>query len=194
MSGDVTLDATLKITSGTVNLCLNGYDIAASEKKAIEIAEGVTLNICDCTDNGSITSNNGNYGTIGNNGTVNVYSAKVTGTGYSYGIVNDGTVSVYDGEVTSTSSAISSYKGTITISGSDADIYLGGFSFDPSTVAIGGVLETTKPLNIIAKIQISSHIAILMIFQNTQSALCSGLAVWVLLKEELKVRLIRRKM
>ena len=48
LSADVTLEETLEISSGTVNLCLNGNDIL-SDNTAIEVTEGAILNICDCS-------------------------------------------------------------------------------------------------------------------------------------------------
>lgn len=51
LSGDITIDGTIKI-SGNVNLCLNGHTISTNSNKvsyAVIYTQYWKLSICDCT-------------------------------------------------------------------------------------------------------------------------------------------------
>ncbi|MBR2927683.1 MAG: hypothetical protein IKC24_00810, partial [Oscillospiraceae bacterium] len=102
LTDNVNLTETLTISSGTVNLCLNGKTI--TNKKNITVNSGATLNICDCGSGGTVKANVNSDGNITNNGTVNVYGGTVQGSGSGNtvkgsGIDNHGTVNVYGGTV-----------------------------------------------------------------------------------------------
>ena len=113
LTDNVTLTETLTISSGTVNMCLNGHSITNSSA-AIEVKSGATLNICDCKSNGTVSATASGSRGINNSGTVKVYGGTVSGK--TYGISNDfGNVTVYDGTV-SGGTGILNY-GTLTVSG-----------------------------------------------------------------------------
>ena len=102
LTDNVNLTETLTISSGTVNLCLNGKTI--TNRKNITVSSGATLNICDCGSGGTVKAIVNSDGNITNNGTVNVYGGTVQGSGSGNtvkgsGIDNHGTVNVYGGTV-----------------------------------------------------------------------------------------------
>lgn len=114
---------------GEVNICLNGHVIETAGSTTLQVENGGTLNIYDCTGEGHIGSLNStseshpltvNEGgtanlmsvvlksdagpmAVNNSGTVNVYDSKISCQGLksdSIGIRNLGTVNFYGGEVT----------------------------------------------------------------------------------------------
>ena len=102
LTDNVNLTETLTISSGTVNLCLNGKTI--TNRKNITVSSGATLNICACGSGGTVKAIVNSDGNITNNGTVNVYGGTVQGSGSGNtvkgsGIDNYGTVNVYGGTV-----------------------------------------------------------------------------------------------
>ena len=130
LTGDVTLAETLIISSGTVNLCLNGYSITRSDGyPTIRIEDGATLNLCDCNgsgkNNGSVTNNFDVC--VVNDGALTVYGGTVEGP--TWGITNRGTLTVYGGSVASTGErGIYNAEGTVyvyggTVSGNSYGIY-----------------------------------------------------------------------
>ena len=86
-------DGTKKIT---VNLCLNGNELARAQNDAVDspviiVRENATLNIYDCKDTGTITGGTGR-------------TAKKDGETYSYGgILVYGTLNLYGGSITENS-------------------------------------------------------------------------------------------
>ena len=125
LTDNVTLTETLTISSGEVNLCLNGHSIENSLGSTIQVSSGATLNICDCSTGettGKIANayTNSNGRGISNSGTVNVYGGTVEATGNSGRGIYNGTVNVHGGTVKATGtsgSGIYITSGTATVSG-----------------------------------------------------------------------------
>ena len=92
LTANATRSSTLKVTGGTLNLCLNGKTLNAK----IEVNGGATLNICDCQGGGEIT-NTSNEAVYVNNTydcatdtTLNVYGGKISASGsYTINLRND---------------------------------------------------------------------------------------------------------
>ena len=63
LSGDITISEKISITSGTVNLCLNGKTISnsSSNNDTLFYVENATLNIYDCAGGGTLTGGMGYY-------------------------------------------------------------------------------------------------------------------------------------
>lgn len=101
----------ITISSGTVNLCLNGYTLTGTGSGSVITITGGTLNIYDCStgQTGKITGGTGNGDTpLGggicvNNATVNLYGGSITGNSASYGggvQLDDGaTFTMYGGKI-----------------------------------------------------------------------------------------------
>ncbi|MBR2883337.1 MAG: InlB B-repeat-containing protein, partial [Clostridia bacterium] len=102
LSNDITLEETLEISSGTVNLCLNGNDIL-SDNTAIKVTEGAILNICDCSSDKTGTIKSGYYGIYNVGGAVNIYGGKVSGTSVSTVYISGGTLNLRGGRLESIS-------------------------------------------------------------------------------------------
>ncbi len=119
LTKDIPLTITLTISSGTVNLCLNGQSINVENKAAITVSSGATLNICDCTGGGTINAPGsfgyGIYSGFGNS-IVNIYGGTITSD--NNGVYNKGEVTVCGGQITSTNgSAVNNDAGTVTVCG-----------------------------------------------------------------------------
>jgi len=105
LSADVTLKKTLKISSGTVNLCLNGKVLRISENASIgiEVSEGAELNLCDCqtTEHKFIPDESGLWVLDEENGTKSVYGGVITGGNTTVGsaICSSGTLRLYGGNI-----------------------------------------------------------------------------------------------
>ena len=107
LSADVTLEKTLEISSGTVNLCLNGKVLRISENAiigaVIEVSEGATLNICDCrtTEHKFSPDESGLWVLDEENGTKSVSGGVITGGNTTVGsaIRSDGTLRIYGGNI-----------------------------------------------------------------------------------------------
>lgn len=110
-----------------VDICLNGYEIygvnysSTAVRRIFDVAEGATLNICDCQPTraagtsgiaggviGGATGRNPSIGyAIYNQGTVNMYGGSIaknsstSSTARSYGISNFGTFNLYGGNIVS---------------------------------------------------------------------------------------------
>ncbi len=108
-----------------VTLCLNGKTLDLSDGY---ITNNGTLTICDCKNSGKITSecydtyyatNNARFGTIINNGTLNLSSGKIEATDdYGNGILNSsGKVNVIGGQICAGYVGIYNKAGTVDISG-----------------------------------------------------------------------------
>lgn len=107
LSADVTLDKTLGISSGTVNLCLNGKVLKISDSAVVrgvlEVSEGATLNICDCqtTEHKFSPDESGLWVLDEENGTKSVSGGVITGGSANVGsaINSNGTLRLYGGNI-----------------------------------------------------------------------------------------------
>ncbi|MCM1494252.1 MAG: InlB B-repeat-containing protein [Bacteroides sp.] len=104
LSGDVTLDSTLEISSGTVNLCLNGHTLTGSGTgSVIKTGSDTVLYLCDCDrdKNGTITGGT-DSGIYISSGTVYQYGGNISGNDAKWGggIHNiDGSFFMYGGNI-----------------------------------------------------------------------------------------------
>ena len=90
LTENITINSRIDITSGTVNLCLNGKTISASSSynTSLFYVENATLNIYDCVGGGTLTGGKG-YAFDGGNqkggaiylrhSTLNMYGGTITG-------------------------------------------------------------------------------------------------------------------
>ncbi len=147
LTGDVTLAETLIISSGTVNLCLNGYSITRSDwYPTIRIEDGATLNLCDCNgsgkNNGSVTNNFDVC--VVNDGALTVYGGTVEGP--TWGITNRGTLTVYGGSVASTGErGIYNAEGTVYVyGGTVSGNYYGIYNEGGTANVTGGTVTATR--------------------------------------------------
>ncbi|MDO4731164.1 MAG: hypothetical protein Q4B14_03435, partial [Clostridia bacterium] len=99
-SDTVTLNSTLVISSGIVNLCLNGFELSLAEGvegSVIKVESGATLNLYDCqgeTDTpGTITGGNGTFITKGEGEDEKTEI-------YGGGILVEGTLNMHGGKIT----------------------------------------------------------------------------------------------
>ncbi len=117
LTGDISL-ANLNIPSGvTLNLCLNGHSLYYSTASAYPILQiQGTLNLCDCTGNGSIDGKNKNQCVqVSSGGVLNLYSGSIKNGQDSEGA----NVRLYSG------AKMTMYGGTI--SGGTSTIYNTGY-------------------------------------------------------------------
>ena len=94
LTEDITITSRIDITSGTVNLCLNGKKISSAFNSSVFRVEDATLNIYDCAGGGIITGGKG-YAYDGGNqkggaiylrhGTLNMYGGTITGNNAVWG-------------------------------------------------------------------------------------------------------------
>ncbi|MBO5279043.1 MAG: N-acetylmuramoyl-L-alanine amidase family protein [Lachnospiraceae bacterium] len=112
LTTDITLSSTWEVTTGTVNLCLNGHVIKANGNiRLISISSGATLNIYECqtTEHKFISSKEGAWKLDETLGDRTIQGGVLTGGNFEHGsaILNDGTLNLYGGNIvgnTSTSS------------------------------------------------------------------------------------------
>ena len=113
LDGDLDLTAPIYITSGTVNLCLNGHSITLKQESeantyVITCKGNATLNLTDCKNTGKITHAAKKYGggvwVYDLSSTLNLYAGSITGNntwGQNGGGVSvSGTFNMYGGSVT----------------------------------------------------------------------------------------------
>ena len=152
---DVTLSAIYE-PSGTVNLCLNGHTVSSTwNSNVIYVESGNTLNICDCTGTGKITSDH-SAATINVEGTASLHSGTVenkNSNGRPGIALNSGSLTVTGGTVTSSNgSGIGVYGGTLilsgapAISGATADFHMMGN--DSAAITIDGILNNVTPYSV----------------------------------------------
>ena len=136
LAGDITLDKSILIESGEVNICLNGHKLRLNHG-TVQICEviqlnGGTLNLTDCQDKGTVCHVDGNPGrgvTVGNgtsftlyggticNNVARVSSTKAQGGGVYIG--SSSTFNMYGGK-------ISNNRATVGSKGTDSDWGYGG--------------------------------------------------------------------
>lgn len=84
LAGDITLDKSILIESGEVNICLNGHKLRLNHG-TVQICEviqlnGGTLNLTDCQDKGTVCHVDGNPGrgvTVGNGTSFTLYGGTI---------------------------------------------------------------------------------------------------------------------
>lgn len=124
LSGDITIDGTIKI-SGNVNLCLNGHTISTNSNKvsyAVIYTQYWNLSICDCTGKGSLkVPNNGVTNGIqtsadikDKSGILYLYGGTISGG--NCGVNVKGQLYLYGGTITGNSCGVSDAQ-MITIGG-----------------------------------------------------------------------------
>ena len=124
LSGDITIDGTIKI-SGNVNLCLNGHTISTNSNKvsyAVIYTQYWKLSICDCTGKGSLkVPNNGVTNGIQTSADIKdgrgiLYLYGGTISGGNCGVNVKGQLYLYGGTITGNSCGVSDAQ-KITIGG-----------------------------------------------------------------------------
>lgn len=124
LSGDITIDGTIKI-SGNVNLCLNGHTISTNSNKvsyAVIYTQYWKLSICDCTGKGSLkVPNNGVTNGIQTSADIKdgrgiLYLYGGTISGGNCGVNVKGQLYLYGGTITGNSCGVSDVQ-KITIGG-----------------------------------------------------------------------------
>ena len=124
LSGDITIDGTIKI-SGNVNLCLNGHTISTNSNKvsyAVIYTQYWKLSICDCTGKGSLkVPNNGVTNGIKTSADIKdergiLYLYGGTISGGNCGVNVKGQLYLYGGTITGNGCGVSDAK-AITIGG-----------------------------------------------------------------------------
>ena len=140
----------LRVSSGTVNLCLNGYDITSTHSSTMSYGaiylSGGALNIFDDSETqGVIQNTNTGWGIYvnGSSATLNLYGGTIKG-GINYGVqLNSGSFYMFDGAITDSSKGgVYVYSGTFTmIGGSITDnhaSYGGGVYLSSGTFTMAG--------------------------------------------------------
>lgn len=133
LTNDITISKPLKIESGTVNLCLNGCTLKSSSSVQVY----GTLNICDCSEHGSINHTGASTAVKASvpNSVVNLYGGTVEGQYAQYGLSADAgnaKIAVYGGTVKAERSALRmngegsvlALSGAPVLEGREADIDL----------------------------------------------------------------------
>lgn len=135
LAGDITLDKSILIESGEVNICLNGHKLRLNHG-TVQIWEviqinGGTLNLTDCQDKGTVCHVDGNPGrgvTVGNGTSFTLYGgticnnvARVSSTKAQGGVYigSSSTFNMYGGK-------ISNNRATVGSKGTDSDWGYGG--------------------------------------------------------------------
>ena len=87
LTDDIEISSTITVTSGTVNLCLNGHTLTlsststAQNRNRIKVSAGATLNICDCIGQSEgIVFDAVDQSHIDNYGTLNLYGISLSNT------------------------------------------------------------------------------------------------------------------
>lgn len=137
LAGDITLDKSILIESGEVNICLNGHKLRLNHGtvQILEVIQlnGGTLNLTDCQDKGTVCHVDGNPGrgvTVGNGTSFTLYggticnnvarvSSKTTAQGGGVYIGSSSTFNMYGGK-------ISNNQATVGSNGTESDWGYGG--------------------------------------------------------------------
>ena len=142
---NLVMNQTIIISSGTVNLCLNGYNLSLKENidsALIIIESGATLNLYDCKNTGKITG--GNQASIASCiavfGNLVMYGGIISeNSGYNppIGIQPDGQFTMYGGSISNNTA----YQGggVVAIEGK-VTIYGGSISNNTASHDAGGIL------------------------------------------------------
>ena len=152
LAQDIVLDNPICVESGEVNLCLNGYKITLYDKRdaVFTIKNGATLNLTDCSENGTATighntntQENGSGVKVESGGTFNMYGGKITGNkanSTAGGVCVTGTNSkfnMYGGKITG-NTATQQGGGVYVVSGGTFNLYDGGTISGNTANSTGG--------------------------------------------------------
>ena len=160
LSGDITIDGTIKI-SGNVNLCLNGHTISTNSNKvsdAVIYTQYWKLSICDCTGKGSLkVPNNGVTNGIQTSADINdergiLYLYGGTISGGNCGVNVKGQLYLYGGTITGNSCGVSDAQ-KITIGG---DVKITNNTCKNVELSSGKTITIDKSLTEDAKIGITT--------------------------------------
>ena len=151
LTENVAASSDISISSGTVNLCLNGYTLNMGEYQ-ITLSSGGTLHVYDCQNTGSITNArlSGKNAVISNvGGTVSLYGGTVENNASQSAVSNDsnGTLNISGGTVRNSGSsgdAVRNWNGTVnmtsgTIDGGDGSESNGLYNKGEANIS-GGVI------------------------------------------------------
>ncbi len=127
LDSDISLNETMMIKNGTVNLCLNGHNIKQTGNgSVIEIKKEATLTLHDCSLNhsGCITGSSNNSGIL-NSGTFTMNGGNITGNSGTWeggGVYSSGTFVMNSGRISNNSSrynggGVKIYTGDFTMNG-----------------------------------------------------------------------------
>ena len=163
LANDIELTSGLTVPS--INICLNGFELKQSANAAAIIANGgVTLNICDCSDEhtGTIIGGDNNNGSgIFCSGysaptVLNVYGCKFTGCtgGAAIGLEYDATANLYGCTITGNNG---SYGGVYSWFGPTLNIYGGTITNNTADYAGGGIWLYKSTMNISGDVKISEN-------------------------------------
>ena len=136
LSRSLTATGNITISSGTVDLCLNGYTLDMGSH-TITVGSNATLNICDCGSGGAITGTTGSSGSSlisVNGGTLNMYSGEIaltyTGSGdiQTIELSNNSTAGFTGGTVklTTSNTAMSGSRRATTVYQNGGAVTVGG--------------------------------------------------------------------
>ena len=160
LSGDITIDGTIKI-SGNVNLCLNGHTISTNSNKvsyAVIYTQYWKLSICDCTGKGSLkVPNNGVTNGIQTSADINdergiLYLYGGTISGGNCGVNVKGQLYLYGGTITGNSCGVSDAQ-MITIGG---DVKITNNTCKNVELSSGKIITIDKSLTKDAQIGITT--------------------------------------
>ncbi len=135
------------IFAENVNICLNGYTFILDENSAIDVKDGATLTICDCSGDKGELQRVGNEGkiTVEANSTLTVYGGYLTNDASIF-INDDATYNQYGGNIVSNSSYLSIRAGTANIYGGSVNSATYGITaYTGASVNIyGGTIKYKK--------------------------------------------------
>ena len=160
LSGDITIDGTIKI-SGNVNLCLNGHTISTNSNKvsyAVIYTQYWNLSICDCTGKGSLkVPNNGVTNGIQTSADINdergiLYLYGGTISGGNCGVNVKGQLYLYGGTITGNSCGVSDAQ-KITIGG---NVKITNNTYKNVELSSGKIITIDKSLTKDAQIGITT--------------------------------------
>ena len=143
LTGDVTLDNALEVAPGqTVNICLMGHTLTSPTDYPLAAVYGGTLNITDCTGNGSAVTKSPTAVYLYSGASLNIYGGTVTTSvtkkAMRWGLVNaNGGQFVADGVYYPAADAnFAIYGGTLDASG----LTLSTAAVSPDTITAGGAV------------------------------------------------------
>ncbi len=138
LTGNVTLNRTWTVPSGTVNLCLNGHTISGNgSSSVVSVSSGAALNMYDCGTTGTITG--GSTG-VSVYGAFNMYAGTISG---NTSTANGGGVYIYWDEFSNSAGTFNMSGGTI--SGNSANkgggVFVGGMTKRGTFTMTGGTIS-----------------------------------------------------
>ena len=164
LKNDIELTSTLFVSN--INLCLNGFELRQSGNFAvIQPNAGVTLNICDCSEEqtGTIAGGHNSDGAgiyasggSGSTTTVNIYGGNIIDCefGAGIGLLYDTTANIYNGKITGNNGG---YGGVYCYYGATLNMYGGEISGNTATYAGGGIWLYRSTLNVSGDVKISGN-------------------------------------